>query len=240
MTKQIEKYLLKEAPELSEENLDNLREQGFPPSVVRRSLIEICAFKEADAERVASAIQQMKEATRVVPPLGAVKANSRKRLWLTLMSVAVAVFSILLVFLTRGGGKHGGNNVVNDTHDADVAELKADVAELKVKAGEADKRLSAIDANMTTMADVVNSLADKVMALGDKLATKADKSDLSRMATKNRLKRVEDKLDVYIAVLEEKEATPPAPPADETHQSAATDNGTITVIVHPIPVDDEQ
>ena len=124
--------------------------------------------------------------------------------------------------------------------DADVAELKADVAELKVKAGEADKRLSAIDANMTTMADVVNSLADKVMALGDKLATKADKSDLSRMATKNRLKRVEDKLDVYIAVLEEKEATPPAPPADETHQSAATDNGTITVIVHPIPVDDEQ
>jgi hypothetical protein len=233
VTKQIEKYLRGECPEISEEDMGNLREQGFPMNTLSRLLVGNYAFKEQDAERVASAIQEMKETTRVVSPLGAVKADSRLSLWIGAVGLVFISFVLTLMFLLREQGhklKVTGSH--NDTENlaklkAEVAELGSKIVETDRKMNEADKRLSAVVVDMTTMVDAINNLADAVNNLAA-IVGAADKSGRSRLAIKKRRKGGENNDEI-----------PPAPPANETTRpSATTDNGTIRVIVRPVPVED--
>lgn len=172
---------------------------------------------------------------------------SNRNYWIVgLFILTVLLFVALLIRVTS---MSGGVDAMKKDLTKDMALVKSDVAALKtdhtiIKAdvttlqtdvSTLDKKVRGVIMATDSLIENANALTDKVAALTDDVATKAEKTDLSRLATISRLKRVENKLDTYIAVVED--LTPSVNP--ESQPTATTDDGTITVIVQPVPIEDD-
>lgn len=136
-------------------------------------------------------------------------------------------------------------SVKTDVATIQTNDATKDVDKLQKQMSVLEKKVNGVVTATDALIGNVNALTDKVVALTGDVATKADKtaldskaerSELSGLATRTRrqLVRVEDKLDTYILVEAAKETIPLA-----NGEPQPTDNGTVTVIVRPIPVDDE-
>jgi hypothetical protein len=166
--------------------------------------------------------------------------------------VAVGLTAMILMFLTWAlvGGMSAVKKDDLASVKTDVAALqkdkdvKGDVANLLLRAKltedhviKLNKKVDDVATATRSLIGSANALKDEVAALGSDMATKADKTALSKLATKRRLSYVENKFEAYLLVESAKETIPLA---NSETKPPATDDGTITVIVRPVPVDDEQ
>ncbi|MEK7131836.1 MAG: hypothetical protein AAB797_03880 [Patescibacteria group bacterium] len=196
---------------------------------------------------------EMNETTQVVRPLDQDPKVPGRNKWMIGLFCLTAL--LLVVLMIR-------QNAMNDGVDGlreDVASVRTDVAAMthgvavvtnavttKNDDGDLVTALDVVRDIRSTMAktDDLSGLAKKDdlsnLAKTDDLSGLAKKDDLATLATKKRLARVERKLDARIAA-EAKETTPaPTTTVASKPVTAATDDGTITVIVHPIPVDEDE
>lgn len=175
--------------------------------------------------------------TQVVKPLP-YGVSGRKGGWIIGL-VCLMVLLVALVALFRANS--ADNSVDGLKKDvADIITLKANVATLQKDMSALDKKVDGVVTATESLIENANALTDKVAALNSDVATKADKSALSRLATKSRLKRVEETLEEYLLVEAAKETIPLANGENKSAVGESEDDGTITVIVRPVPVDDEQ
>lgn len=184
------------------------------------------------------------ETTQVVKPLSS-RIFSGKGGWI--IGLVCLMVLLLVVLLERmnamsssvaGLKKDVADSITLKVKDDKI--IKTDVAALQKNLSALNKKVNDIMTVAESLIENVNALTDMVTALNNDMATKADKTALSRLATKSRLKRVEETLDVHLLVEAAKETIPLANDENKSAVGESEDDGTITVIIRPVPVDDEE
>lgn len=225
----IKAFMEREIPGLTPEDYTELEKSWFK----RERVVEVAeTYKVEDPEALASHIDRMKEPTAVVKPVPFTAPTSgakKKFVDNLLLFLAIVVAGLMLILLFRS---------IADIQ-SDVADLQTDMQNLQTTTANLTKANNLLTSNVDEKAVTTNKLVEDTEKLltriEDMEASKANKTDLSRLANKTQLRRVERKLDAHLAIVATE--TTPMPVEEKPAVQTQTRNIRFHYQAVPMPTD---